>query len=234
MCRTPVTPPPVHLAPDVGLQAYADPYPSVHSGQAGRRAYLPGRQVLTVSRVMGEWVQVAVDGSDVGWVDGRQLVPPAVGAYVAGTSAYLPVAVAPPAPAAPVVTVDLFAGVLASAGIVLGAVLSWVQLVSVNSFSVPIVFLFDPDTDARNPRLGWLLLVFGVLGLVTTFARAARQWRVLLGAFTALVAIVYMGQVAAALPEGLDFSEAIGAGVWVTLVSGVGLMLSAAFVPHDR
>jgi hypothetical protein len=229
-------PPPVHLAPDAGIQTYADPYPAMHAGHTGRRTYLPGRQVLAVTARRGDWVQVTVEGADVGWVDGRQLVPPATGApgYVPGTTAYTPVAVAPPPPVVRVVTVDLFAGVLASAGIVLGASLSWTQFGSVSSFSIPVQFLFDPETTARNPRLGWFLLLFGILGLLVTFVHAARQWRIVLGLLSAVAAIVYMGQVAAKLPAELDFTDAVGAGVWITLISGVALMISAALVPHER
>jgi hypothetical protein len=238
-CHEPVAAPPrVHLAPDGGLQTYVEPYPGMHAGGSSRRAYLAARQVVTIAAERGEWVQVFVDGVDAGWVDGRRLVPPVngIGSYRAPTGPTGPVAVAPPASAAPsnAVTVDLFAGVLASAGIVLGAVLSWTQGVSVSSFSIPVQFLFEPHTTARNPRLGWFLISFGILGLVVTFVQAARLWRVVLGALTTVAAVVYMGQIAAALPKGLDLTDAIGAGVWVTLISGVGLMLSAAFVPHER
>ncbi len=235
-CHRPVGPPPrVHLAPDAGLQTYVEPYPGMHAGASARLTQLAARQLVTVSAERGDWAQVAVDGVDVGWVDGRRLVPPVTGAATNGA----PVraagpAVAPPTPAAPAVTVDLFAGVLASAGIVLGAVLSWTQGVSVSSFSIPVEFLFEPHTTARNPRLGWFLLTFGILGLVVTFIHAARSWRVVLGALATLAAVVYTAQIAAALPPGSDFSDAIGPGAWVTLIAGVGLMLSAVLVPHER
>ena len=236
-CHRPVGPPPrVHLAPDAGLQTYVEPYPGMHAGASARLTQLAARQLVTVSAERGDWAQVAVDGVDVGWVDGRRLVPPVTGAATSGA----PVcaagpAVVPPTPAAPAVTVDLFAGVLASAGIVLGAVLSWTQGVSVSSFSIPVEFLFEPHTTAAgtlgsagssSPSGSW--------GWWSRSSMRRGVGGVVLGALATLAAVVYMAQIAAALPPGSDFSDAIGPGAWVTLIAGVGLMLSAVLVPHER
>ena len=68
--------PPVHLTSDDGVQSYTEPYPRFSPGGSNRAAFIPGRSVVHVAAVEGEWVQVIVDDAVVGWVNGSQLVPP--------------------------------------------------------------------------------------------------------------------------------------------------------------
>src|SRR5207253_8731525 len=69
----------VRLSPDAGIQTFPEPYPSIHRDGTMRRSYIPGRAIVHVSAVKGDWAQVSVDGDVVGWVDGRQLLPPVSG-----------------------------------------------------------------------------------------------------------------------------------------------------------
>src|SRR5205807_2793563 len=64
----------VRLSPDAGLQTFSEPYPSIQRDGTMRRSYIPGRAIVHVSAVKGDWAQVSVDGDAVGWVDGRQLL----------------------------------------------------------------------------------------------------------------------------------------------------------------
>jgi hypothetical protein len=216
----------VHLSPDAGIQAYSEPYPRASSGGTMRRAYIPGREVVYVSASQGDWVQLTANGYDVGWVDGRQLVPPASGT----SQRYLPAVPAPAGRSASGQTVqlDVLVAVLGGVGVLIGALVDWTQGIAVNSFKVPAAFLVDPHTTSRDPRLGWLLIVIGLAGVLVAFVEVG-GWRVLVGLLAVLVAVLYCAQVAGQIsdfPGNASFTDFIGAGPWVTGFAGAVLAAS--------
>lgn len=223
----------VHLSPDAGIQAYSEPYPRVQPGGTMRRAFIPGREVVHVSATRGDWVELTANGYDVGWVDGRQLVPPA-----AGTSPrYVPAAPAPMSAStnAQILQVDVLVGALAGIGVLIGALVDWTQGIAVNSFHLPAAFLFDSRTTSRDPRLGWLVIVIGLLGVLISFLPLPGGWRVLLGLLAVLVAVLYCGQVASRLNDlgaHASFTDVVGAGPWVTGIAGIVLAMSPLFKPR--
>jgi hypothetical protein len=222
----------VHLSPDVGIQAYTEPYPRPQSDETKVPLYIPGREVVHVTDIRGEWVQVMINGKVVGWVDGRRLLPP----VSTSIAAYAPGAPAPPSsPAgrsadAQTVQLDVLVGALAGIGVVAGALVDWTQgLVSVNSFRFPFAFLFDPKTTSRDPRLGYFVLAVGLLGAFVSFLPRAGAWRVVFGLLALTIAVLYCGQVANQLSNsgrGTSFADVVGAGPWVTGVSGLVLAVS--------
>ena len=66
----------VHLTADEGVQAYTEPHPRLARDGSNRGPFLPGRSVVNVTAVSGDWASVTVDGSPVGWVSASGLVPP--------------------------------------------------------------------------------------------------------------------------------------------------------------
>ncbi len=68
--------PAVHLTADEGAQSYTEPYPRVSRDGSNLGPFIPGRSVVHVTEVRGEWACVVVDDSPVGWVRGSELVPP--------------------------------------------------------------------------------------------------------------------------------------------------------------
>jgi hypothetical protein len=223
----------VHLSPDAGIQAYSEPYPRVQSGGTMRRAFIPGREIVHVSASQGDWVHVTANGYDVGWVDGRQLVPPA-----AGTSRlYAPAAPAPASTSTKTQTVEVnvVVGALAGVGVLIGALVDWTQGIAVNSFHISAAFLVDSHTTSRDPRLGWLVIVFGLIGVLVSILPLAGAWRALFGLLAVLVAVLYCAQIASRVNDlggHVSFTDLIGAGPWVTGIAGVVLALSPLFKPR--
>jgi hypothetical protein len=95
--REPGPLPPVHLTSDDGVQSYTEPHPRFSPDGSNRAAFIPGRSVVHVTAVEGEWVQVMVDDAVVGWVSGSRLVPP-----IGMPRPVLPMSATPP-PASPYV-----------------------------------------------------------------------------------------------------------------------------------
>jgi hypothetical protein len=217
----------VHLSPDAGIQAFSEPYPGFQRDGTTRRLYIPGREIVHVSAIQGDWAQVTVNGEVVGWVDGRQLLPPVSGS------------IARSEPEAPMparrsldrrtVPVDVLVGALAGVGVLIGALIDWTRIVRLNSFKIPAAFLFDPKTTSRDPRLGYVVLAIGVLGVCVCFLPHARGWRVVLGLLALLVAALYCAQVASQLSDlggRVSFTDFVGAGPWVTGIAGFVLAVS--------
>jgi hypothetical protein len=137
--------PTAHLVPDEGVQTFAQAYPGITHDGSHRGPFLQGRTVVEVVRAQGDWVQVAVDGAPVGWVEGRRLVPP-VGPP---TVAPLPAA---PTPAMAYRSAAVPAGNgMAVASLVLGV--------------LAIVFAFMWFFGLLSLVLAPLALIFGWIGL---------------------------------------------------------------------
>jgi hypothetical protein len=217
----------VHLSPDAGIQAFSEPYPGMQQDGTMRRTYIPGRAVVHVSAVKGDWAQVSVDGDIVGWVDGRQLLPPVSGSMA--TPARESPVPSRPSPDRKTVPVDVLVGVLAGLGVLVGALIDWTRIVALNSFRIPAAFLFDPKTTSRDPRLGYVLLAIGLLGVCVAFLPRARGWRVVLGLLALLVGALYCAQVASLLSDGgarVSFTDFVGPGPWLTGIAGFVLAIS--------
>jgi hypothetical protein len=113
--------------------------------------------------------------------------------------------------------------------IALGAFLPWFslgELGSVNSLDIPVQFLFDPTgtTGEGGFSIGIVLLILGIGGAVLTFMPATGTLRRVVGMVAVLVAVVYLFQLVTGF-EGASFmdviTEAVGFGVYVSLVGGV-------------
>ena len=99
---------------------------------------------------------------------------------------------------------------------------------------MPVAFLFDHKTTSRHPELGWFLIAIGVLALVVSLFVRRRSMRVVLGLLALLAASLFVIQIAQELENTRrSFSDVVGAGPWVTGVSGFLLMLSPLFRPLD-
>jgi hypothetical protein len=219
----------VHLAPDGGIPAYPEPYPGVQRDETKLNLYIPGREIVHVTAIRGEWVQVAVGGDVVGWVAGRRLLPPIPSSVTAPYASGVAVPASRPVDAQ-TVKVDVLVGALAGVGVLIGALVDWTQGIAVNSFRIPAAFLFDPKTTSRDPRLGYVVLVIGLLGVLVSFLPSAGAWRVVLGLLAVLVAVLYCGQVANQLQGSrASFTDFVGAGPWVTGIAGAVLVLSPLF-----
>jgi hypothetical protein len=216
----------IHLSPDSGIQAYSEPYPRTFGPNGSTRgSYIPGRAVLQVSAIQGDWVHVTADGDAGGWVVGQQLVPP-----VSVTTARLePDAVTPAVrSASATVSANVLVGVLAGVGVVIGALIDWTHGIAVNSFEIPARFVFDPNTTSLDPRLRVLVVAIGLLGVLVSFFSRARVPRVLLGFLALLAAVQYGWQLASQLSgTTASFADTVGAGPWVTGIAGIVLAASA-------
>jgi hypothetical protein len=214
----------MHISPDGGIQTYLQP------DGATLGPHVPSREILHVAAVRGAWAQIVIDGEVVGWVDGRRLLPPA------GESISPQVVVEQQTPVtsigAPAMRVDGLVGALAAIGVMVGALLDWTQGIALNSFKLPVAFLFDPNTTSRDPRLGYLLVGVGLLGLLFSFVRGTALLRILLGGLALGVAMLYCGQIAHEISKtgsSGSFTDVVGAGPWVTGISGLVLLLSPIF-----
>jgi hypothetical protein len=222
----------VHLAPAGGLQTYAQPYPRFIDRDLSGPFINAGEQ-LDIAEVRGTWVQVstAEDGV-IGWVDGRKLLPPVGGAVrVAPTSTQIPA----PAAAAPGPTISLTAGtivgVIASIGIIIGAVMQWVHafFTGFSSFDISAQYLFDNQTRSHDPKIGIFLVALGVIGLLLSLLSRGAIWRVIVGVITIAIPTLYFIQVTEQLSgTGRSFTDVTGAGPWVTGIAGLVLMISTA------
>jgi hypothetical protein len=225
-------PPALHLTADEGVQAYKEAYPRLEKDGSHRTAFIPGRSIVHVAATQGTWAQVIVEGQVVGWVEGSYLVPPI------GTRIAAPAPNQPPPPVArngTTINVGTLVAVLAGIGIIMGAVLDWTQGVGANSFKIPAAFLVDRNTRTLNPRLGYLVVALGIVGLLLAFVRNGRGWRALVGLAAVGVAVLYCGQIAIGLSDihsSASFTDFVGAGPWLTGIAGVALVASAFVDPE--
>jgi hypothetical protein len=225
-------PPAIHLTADAGVQAYKEPYPRIESDGSHRSAFIPGRAVVHVAATRGAWAQVSIDDEIVGWVEGSHLIPP-IGTRIAPSPRN-------PTPSAgatnqTTINVDTLVAALAGIGIIMSAVLDWTQGVAVNSFKIPLTFLFDPNTTTRNPRLGYFVIALGVVGVFLGFVRNARGLRGLVGLAALAIAVLFCGQIAVQLSDAhsnASFTDIVGAGPWLTGIAGIALVVSAFLSPE--
>jgi hypothetical protein len=225
-----------HVAPPDGLQAYAEPYPPY---PAPRDAYIPGGETLEVRSIRGAWAEVAVNGLVVGWVEGRRLVPPLPEAHtlhVYSAPAERLRTIRSQAANGLAVTANGLVGAFAAIGVVVGALLTWTKPIDVDSFDVPIAFLFDFDTASRDPKLGPFLIGAAIVALVASFFRGGASWRVLGGAVAFTAAALFCIQVARQLAEergGPTLGDVVGLGPWIAGASGLALAISPALRRRD-
>ena len=223
-------------SPAGGLHTYPEPYPAW--GRA-RGPTIAGGEVIQVTAVRGAWAEAAVDGQVVGWVEGHALVPPIEEPVkpLLGPS----VALAPDKSRAEglpfgmqVLTVDAVVAALAALSIVIGALIDWTDgVIGVNSFKIPAEFLFDPKTTSRSPKIGYFLLVIGLVALVAALFTRALRSRVVLGLLAVTIAVLFCAQVGAALPDNqTSFTDVVGAGPWITGFAGMVLVLSPLLKPR--
>ena len=226
----------VRAVPAEGLPTYPEPYPRFFEGAE------PGPRVVgsvQVQDVKGMWALVSVDGEERGWVDGRRLEPPVAAPVIVS---------GPPAGTMPAPTPR-------RAGSVLDfdrrhhrrargdrdhrrrdARLDARSRTPSTSFKVPVKFLFDYKTTARDPHLGGFLIAIGVLALVASLFVRAGIWRVLLGILALVAASLFCIQIRRGLSDSnssASFTDIVGPGPWVTGISGFVLMLSPLFTQRN-
>ena len=216
-----------HLTPDAGLQAMVDPD---SNGSLAR--FVSGREAVVVVATRGAWAKVRLDADDgdgIGWVDGRQLIPPitqatsATATPAAGTQLRLGAG-----QTSDELTRNVIAA-LASAGILLGVVLDWFSVGPSNAFHVPFSSLFDYSNTSLDPKLAYFVLAFGLVGLIFSFVEGAGVIRALCGGLALGTAILFVASVGHDLPSSVSVTDLIGPGPWITGISGLILLISPAF-----
>ena len=221
-----------HLTPDNGIQAFPQPYPP-YGGGVG--PFLSGRQVVQVVEVRGVWAHVFSESADQGWVEGRQLLPP-----VGAATPHAPMPSASTGPTAPAgqtaFSPGQIVGVVSALGMIVGALVTWTQIVSLNAFKFPVQFLFDNKTQSHDPRLGWFIVVLGVLGLAASLVRGADLFRTIIGILGVIIAVLFLLQIASGLTAAVGpfrphvgFSDIVGGGPWITGIAALTLGISPLF-----
>jgi hypothetical protein len=219
-----------HLTPDAGIQAYPQAYPP-YPAKLG--PFVPGGITVQVVAVRGTWAHVFADGEDQGWVEGTRLVPP-IGTGVRYAPAARGNASAAPSERQRSISYGQMVGVVGALGMIVGALVSWTQIVAISAFRIPVQFLIDNKTHSHQPRLGWFIVVLGILGLVACFVHGAERWRTIVGIFGALIVALFLIQVASGLsgaslgPFGahLGFTDIVGVGPWITGIAAIALGVS--------
>ena len=221
-----------HLTPDSGIQAYPQPYPSF---PAERGPFLPGRSVVHVVDVRGVWARVTADGA-VGWVEGARLLPPIGAAVTHGSPTVRPSTATIASSHQAAIMPDQVIGAVGALGMIIGALVTWTQVFSLNAFKFPVQVLFDNKTHSRDPRLGWFIVVLGALGLAASIVRDAGFWRTLIGLVGVVIVALFFVQIASGLSASIgpfrthiSFNDVVGGGPWITGVAALVLGLSPVF-----
>jgi hypothetical protein len=216
----------LHAAPADGLQTYKRPYPRFTESEEAGPKLIAGQEVeVGVSR--GTWVQLSRGGVFLGWVDGRKLIPP--------ISAPVRMAPVPQSERTPrhvfAISLEAIVGAVASVGIAVGALLDWTQgRHAVSALRVPVQYLFSNRTAAHQPRVGYVLFGIAIVSFVLSFIPRAAIWRVLLGAIVVAIVSAFWMQLAEALSDSNKaIVDVVGAGPWVTGLSGLLLVCSPLF-----
>jgi len=227
-----------HLTPDAGIQAYPQPYPA-YPAELG--PFIPGRHVVQVVAVRGTWACVLADGAEQVWVEGGSLLPP-IGAALrnyAPTLSPSAAAIAPNRQAA--IEADQIIGAVGALGMIIGALVTWTQIVSLNAFKFPVQYLLDNKTHSHDPRLGWFIVVVGALGFVASIVRGADFWRSVFGLLGVVIVVLFLIQIARGLSAAsvgpfrahVGFNDIVGGGPWITgiaaLVLGISPLLRSRF-----
>jgi hypothetical protein len=125
-------------------------------------------------------------------------------------------------------------GALGSAGIIIGAFLHWTAAGAVSALDIPLVPLFVTSSTTTQPRLGYVLIGLGVLGIVASLVRSLRWVRALCGllalGLTALFVARIDDVVSGASGGVLDL---LGPGPFVSGIAAIGLTISA-LLPDTR
>jgi len=128
-------------------------------------------------------------------------------------------------------------GALAGAGVIVGAVLDWFDAGSTNSFQIPAGYLFDKTNSNPDPKLGYFLIGIGLLGILLAFVRNAGFFRFVCGALALMAAILWFVRVGDLISSGsssTDVTDVVGAGAWVTGISGLILAFSPLVGANSR
>jgi hypothetical protein len=129
-------------------------------------------------------------------------------------------------------------GGVGTVAVVASMVLDWLDSYDfgvTQPFDLPAAFLVDWETSSGEPRLGVVMVVvavFGVLGVV--LRQRDRLLRFGAGLAGTGVAALFVYQVFAALDYYGDSDElfgTLGAGVYVALAGGLGLLVSGIMRP---
>jgi hypothetical protein len=128
-------------------------------------------------------------------------------------------------------------GAVGAFGMIVGALVTWTQIVSLNAFKFPVQFLFDNKTQSHNPRLGWFIVLLGIAGLAASLVRGVELWRTIIGIFGVLIAMLFLIQIASGLSEAsigsfgahAGFTDVVGGGPWVTGIAALVLGISPVF-----
>lgn len=203
---------PSYRAPSAGLQSYRTP-----DDTSELSAYVDADHAVEALETRGLWVRVGDGGREIGWVDGRRLVPPAVLGVGPGAGMSMPHSIG----------AGGIVGAIAAIGIVIGAAVDWVEGASINSFDIPLFPLFDSSNFDEDPKVGYVLVVLTVVGLVCCFIRHAEWVRFAVGGVALVPVIAYVARIADGY-EGtsVEVTDVLGAGVYVAGVSAIVLALS--------
>jgi hypothetical protein len=126
----------------------------------------------------------------------------------------------------------LFGGI----GVIVASLLDWTRGASANSFKVPAAYLFSYKTTSENPKTGYFLIVVGAICILTSFVRTNGPILVLAGAGAGAGGVLYMVQsniLFDKLGAGARFTDFVGPGAWVLVISGAVLIISPLVAPRD-
>lgn len=209
-----------HRSPADGTQSYAAPDAGAELGR-----FVDGDRELVVLEIRGAWARVGEHDEEIGWVDGRRLVPPATsgGGTVSGASSS-PISI----------SAGVVIGAIAAVGVIVGAAVEWTSGFSGNSFDIPLFPLFDTSSFDADPKVGYVLVACAVVGLVCCFVRnAVAAWlRFAAGALALVPIVAYIARVDDSYSgTSIDLTDVLGAGVYVAGISAIVLALSALIDP---
>jgi hypothetical protein len=223
-----------HRVPPDGVQGYAQP-----STEGALGEFVPPGAQVGLVKTQGDWAEVVIGGTTA-WVDGRLLMPPPKTVAPAG------VRTAPSRPTSTIRTASSTSAwavlsAIAGVGVLVGAIFEWLaSSLNFNSFDVPVQFLFGTYTlQDREPRVGYFLVAFGVVAILTSFREDAVWVRRIAGMLALATAALFCYQVQDAISgaysvgfanRSLQFFDVIGSGPFITGISGLVL----AVLPRPR
>jgi hypothetical protein len=203
---------------------------------------VPGNSRVAAIEKQGEWAKVLVSGTTQ-WVDGRALLPPTIaGAPAASrtTTSSTKNISTKNITRKNISTNDAWWSVLsalAGLGVLVGAVTEWISSsLSINSFDLPMAFLFDKTSlvTEREPRIGYFVATFGVVAILTSFSEGLVWVRRIAGLLTLVIAALFCFQVRDLISQAqhsvfsssnVDFFSVVGIGPFIAGVCGLGLVV---------
>jgi hypothetical protein len=217
-----------HRVPAGGLQGYVEP-----NGDGALAEVLPANAKVGVVEKQGEWAQIRM-GATTSWVDGRALIPPTMAGAPPSSGTSRTTTTSSSAPSRKNVVVGSGWSMLctvAGVGVLVGAIVEWFSGVGafgigINSFDLPVQVLFD-DYSLRNrePRIGYFLVAFGVIAILTSFRQDLTWVRRIAGVLTFLIAVRFCYQLHDSIPSGsgIGFFDVVGAGPLIAGLCGLAL-----------